>query len=94
VRVVTRPRESFLQSQHSLILQKVQDIIMATRKKNHISITMNPTLIAALTKHMESLPAPPGTKKSVSSYVCNAIIVQLKADGVEYPPATEAQPQT
>jgi hypothetical protein len=65
---------------------------MTARKKNHISITMPPVLIVTLTKYMDSLPTPPGTKKSVSSYVCNAIIVQLQRDGVIYPPEAPLTP--
>jgi len=65
---------------------------MTARKKNHISITMPPMLITTLNNYMDSIPTPPGTKKSVSSYVCNAIIVQLQKDGVTYPPTEPNQP--
>jgi len=40
-------------------------------------------LQVTLDKHVESIPVVPGTKRSVSSYACNAILAQLKADGAK-----------
>lgn len=66
---------------------------MTEKKSRHITITMAPALIVTLDNYMKSIPTPPGTKKSVSSYVCTAIIERLEKDGVTYPAIpTQEQP--
>jgi hypothetical protein len=58
-------------------------------KARHVTVTMPPALIDTLDKYMASIPTPPGTKKSVSAYICIAIIERLQKDGVTYPPVNQ-----
>jgi hypothetical protein len=47
----------------------------------------------SLETQVDSIPTPPGTKKSVSSYACNAILEKLKLDGARiYTPAECQEP--
>jgi len=52
----------------------------------HITIALPDQLKKALMDYLNSIPLPPGAKRSASSYVNNAIIEQLKRDGVIIPP--------